>query len=73
MSLSTFDLKAITGYVPWLEEQIRQLSVEALSAHALTCNACGEITGTYIIEYQGETFRLGGEETYAFLSFLVRQ
>lgn len=73
MALSTFDITAVPGYSPWLEAQIRQLSIDALNANALTCNACGEIAGTYIIEYGGETFRLGGEETYAFLHFVTEQ
>ena len=71
MTTSTFEIKAVAGYEAWLQEQIRQLSVTALSSNALTCNACGEVAGTYIIDYQGHTFRLGGEETYSFLSFIV--
>jgi len=71
MNLTQFDLNVIPGYRPWLEEQIRQLSIQALSANALTCNACGEIAGTYIIEYQGQTFRLPAAEAYALLQFVV--
>ncbi|NER83367.1 MAG: hypothetical protein F6K42_28205 [Leptolyngbya sp. SIO1D8] len=71
MNLSEFDLKVMPGYDSWLTEQIRQLSVTALKASALTCNACGEVAGTYIIEYDGQTFRLPGEETYTFLNFIV--
>ncbi|MBE7386130.1 MAG: hypothetical protein F6J95_032670 [Leptolyngbya sp. SIO1E4] len=71
MDLCKFDLKVVPGYEPWLEEQIRQLSIQALQANTLTCNTCGEVAGTYIIEYDGQTFRLPGEETYTFLSFIV--
>lgn len=72
MDLLKFELKVIPGYESWLEEQIRQLSVEVLEIQALTCTACGEISGTYIIDYDGQTFRLPGEEAYAFLRFIVR-
>ena len=71
MNLAQFDLKAVPGYQPWLEEQVRRLSVAALSASALTCNACGEVAGTYIVEYQNQTFRLAGEEALAFLEFIL--
>lgn len=71
MDLQKFDLKVVPGYEGWLETQIRQLSVDALSTNTVTCNACGEIAGTYIIEYDGQQFRLAGEETFAFLSFLI--
>ena len=72
MNLTKFDLKVVPGYEAWLTIQIRQLSVAALTTQTLTCNACGEIAGTYIIEYEGQTFRLPGEETLAFLSFIVQ-
>lgn len=71
MDLTKFDIRVVPGYESWLEAQIRQLSVEALKANALTCNACGEIAGTYIIEYDQQIFRLPGEETFAFLQFIV--
>jgi hypothetical protein len=71
MKLITFDLKAVPGYEEWLSTKIRQLSVEALAQQALTCNACGEVAGTYIIEYDGQTFRLSGEEALTFLSFIL--
>lgn len=54
----------------WLEAQILQLSVETLKSNAVTCTACGEVLGTYIIDYQGEQFRLSLEEAYAFLKFI---
>jgi hypothetical protein len=73
MNLTKFDLKGIPGYEAWLEAHIRQLSVEALVAQTLTCTACGEVAGTYIIDYDGQTFRLPGEETLAFLAFIVDQ
>ncbi len=71
MNLTKFDLKVVPGYEEWLAAKIRQLSIEALKQQTLTCNACGEIAGTYIIEYDGQTFRLPGEETLAFLAFVV--
>ncbi len=71
MNLTKFDLKAVPGYEEWLSARIRQLSVEALAQRTLTCNACGEVAGTYIIEFEGQTFRLPGEEAFAFLSFIV--
>jgi hypothetical protein len=72
MDLLKFELKLVPGYEDWLTAQIRQLSIEALKTQTLTCNACGEIAGTYIIDYDGQTFRLPGEEAYAFLSFIIR-
>lgn len=71
MNLTQFDLKVVPGYESWLEEQIRQLSVEALKTNTLTCTACGEVEGSYIVEYDGQSFRLPGEEAYAFLSFIL--
>lgn len=71
MNLTKFDLKVVPGYEEWLAAKIRQLSVEALTQQTLTCNACGEIAGTYIIEYEGQTFRLPGEEALAFLAFIA--
>ncbi len=55
----------------WLKAQILHLSVETLKSNAVTCTACGEILGTYIIDYQGERFRLSLEQAYAFLKFLA--
>ncbi|MGD1905613.1 MAG: hypothetical protein ACFB0C_06410 [Leptolyngbyaceae cyanobacterium] len=72
MDLLKFDLKVVPGYESWLAEEIRQLSLEALKTQTLTCTACGEIAGSYVIDYQGQTFRLPGEETYSFLQFIVR-
>lgn len=71
MDLSAFDLDSVPGYKPWLTEQIRQLSIDALKTNTLTCNACGEIAGTYIVEFEGKAFRLPGEEAYAFLQFIT--
>ncbi len=71
MDLTKFDLKVVPGYESWLTDQIRQLSVEALKTNTLTCTACGEVEGAYIIEYDGQAFRLPGEETYTFLCFII--
>jgi hypothetical protein len=71
MNMTELTLETIPDYTSWLEEQIRQLSIQALQTNAVTCNACGETIGTYIVEYAGQTFRLSGERTYAFLNFIV--
>jgi hypothetical protein len=71
MNLSQFNLTHLSGYRPWLEDKIRQLSVAALSENAITCTACGEVLGAYIIEYGGKTFRLSAEETLALLQFVA--
>jgi hypothetical protein len=55
----------------WIAEQIEKLSVDALSSEVLTCTACAETSGEYVIEYQGETFRYPPEKTYAFLKFVT--
>lgn len=55
----------------WLEEQIRQMSVDLLSLGTYTCTVCGEVVGEYIIDYSGETIRLSIAETYAFLKFTL--
>jgi hypothetical protein len=54
----------------WLKDQIFRLSVDTLKSKAITCTACGEVLGTYIIEYQGERFRYSPGEAYAFLKFV---
>ena len=55
----------------WLKGQILQLSVDTLKSNAVTCTACGEVLGTYIIDYQGDRFRLSLEQAYALLKFIV--
>lgn len=55
----------------WLEEQIRQMSVDVLRLGAFTCTACGEVVGDYILDFAGERHRLSGSETYALLKFLI--
>lgn len=55
----------------WLHEQILQLSVDRLGSGVLTCTACEEVFGEYIIEYSGEKFRLPAGQTYAFLQFVA--
>ena len=56
----------------WLIEEIRRLSVETLSQEAITCTACGEIAGNYVIEYQGEKLSCPAEQAYAYLKFVVQ-
>ncbi len=58
------------AFQDWLKAQILQLSVDTLKSHVVTCTACGEVLGTYILDYKGERFRLSLEETYAFLKFI---
>ncbi|GBO52996.1 hypothetical protein APA_797 [Pseudanabaena sp. lw0831] len=55
----------------WLEEQIRQLSIDLLEIGTYTCTACGEVLGEYIIDHSGEKFRLSKSETYSFLKFIL--
>jgi hypothetical protein len=59
-----------TAFEAWLNAQILRLSVDTLKSKAVTCTACGEILGTYIIEYQGHRFRYSPGEAYAFLKFV---
>lgn len=55
----------------WIEQQILTLSVKALSQNVLTCTACPQVMGDYIIEYQGESFRFSASKAYAFLQFIL--
>lgn len=55
----------------WLHEQIRPLSVAMLKDAVMTCTACGDVTGEYIVEYQGDTLRLPASDTYALLKFVA--
>lgn len=55
----------------WLADQIRQLSVDVLSQGTFTCTECGEISGDYIINRDGQTLRLKAGEAYAFLKFAL--
>lgn len=59
-----------SAFEQWLKEQIQHLSVDTLLKNTITCTACGEVQGIYVIDYQGQKFRLGMEKTYAFLSFV---
>ena len=54
----------------WLAEQIRQLSVDALSQGTFTCTECGAIAGDYIIQHDGHELRLSISDAYAFLKFV---
>jgi hypothetical protein len=54
----------------WLKAQILRLSVDTLRLNAVTCTACEVVLGTYIIDYEGDRFRLSLEQTYAFLKFI---
>lgn len=57
----------------WLEEKIRQLSVDVLKKGTFTCTACGEVSGAYIIAQGEEKYRLSAADTYAFLQFITCQ
>lgn len=71
MALPSSDLSANAAFEAWLKNQILQLSVETLKSNAITCTACGEVLGTYIIEYQGNQFRCSPEQAYSFLKFIA--
>ncbi len=60
----------LSDFKHWLEKEIQQLSVSTLSSDVVTCTACGEVQGDYIIDYQGTSFRLPAAEAYAFLKFV---
>ncbi|MGB2925651.1 MAG: hypothetical protein WBB82_10145 [Limnothrix sp.] len=57
----------------WLEQQILSLSVDALNEKVLTCTACGQVKGDYIIEYQGKSMRFDAGKTYGFLQYILAQ
>jgi hypothetical protein len=65
------DSATLTAFEEWLKAQILKLSVDTLKSEAVTCTACGEVLGTYIIDYKGTEFRYSTERTYAFLKFLL--
>jgi hypothetical protein len=70
MTLSTPDSPTASAFETWLKDQILRLSVDTLKSKAMTCTACGEVLGTYIIEYQGNRFRYSPGDAYAFLKFI---
>lgn len=70
MTSSTSDSSLEATFGTWLKDQILRLSVDTLKSRAVTCTACGEVLGTYIIEYQGKRFRYSPEQAYAFLKFV---
>ncbi|MEM9215445.1 MAG: hypothetical protein AAGD25_14005 [Cyanobacteria bacterium P01_F01_bin.150] len=57
----------------WLADQIRQLSVDVLSQSTFTCTECGEVAGDYIINKDGNTFRLKSGDAYALLKFIAQR
>jgi hypothetical protein len=73
MTLSSPSPSITAAFEDWLKAQILQLSVETLRLEAVTCTACGEVLGTYIIDYKGERFRYSIEQTYAFLKFIAEE
>lgn len=73
MSQLETDTQLFDAFDTWLEAQIRHLSVETLKSSAITCTACGEVAGDYIIDYQGATYRFPAPKAYAFLQFVASQ
>jgi hypothetical protein len=61
-----------SAFDAWLKAEILKLSVDTLKFQAVTCTACGEVLGTYIIDYQGSKSRYSAEQAYAFLKFLLK-
>ncbi|MFB2893509.1 hypothetical protein ACE1CI_11405 [Aerosakkonemataceae cyanobacterium BLCC-F50] len=70
MRSPNFDSSIETTFETWLKNQILKLSIDTLKLKAITCTACGEVLGTYIIDYQGKQFHYTSGEAYAFLKFL---
>lgn len=64
------DTAVAAAWKDWLKGEILRLSVDTLRLNAVTCTACGVVLGTYIIDYQGDRFRLSLEQAYAFLKFI---
>lgn len=71
MVQSNPDSAVSLAFEEWMKTQILKLSVDTLKEQAITCTACGEVLGTYIIDYKGTRFRFSPERTYAFLKFLL--
>ncbi|NEP17556.1 MAG: hypothetical protein F6J97_11725 [Leptolyngbya sp. SIO4C1] len=69
----TSDTRTLTQtFDRWLTQQIEELSVDTLKEDTVTCTACGKVTGEYIIEYRGQTFRYPAGKAYAFLMFIAQ-
>lgn len=64
------DSALLQSFDRWLHEQIMRLSVDMLGAGLLTCTTCEQVFGEFILEYQGEKFRLPAGKTYAFLQYV---
>jgi hypothetical protein len=73
ITLSNIDPQFADAFEEWMKAQILQLSVDVLKLQAVTCTACGEISGTYIIDYKGNRFRYSMPQTYAFLKFIAQR
>jgi hypothetical protein len=71
MTISGPNPVVMTAFEAWMQAQILQLSVDTLKLEAVTCTACGEILGTYIIDYRGDRYRYPMSRTYAFLKFIA--
>jgi hypothetical protein len=69
----SLDSAVITLFEAWMKTQILQLNVDTLKSEAVTCTACDEILGTYIMEYKGCRFRYPLPRAYAFLKFIQEQ
>jgi hypothetical protein len=73
MTPTEFDLTTLDGYTDWLATEIPRLGSQAQATTSIICNAWGKVLGTYIFEYDGQTFRLPREEAFAFLTFILSQ
>lgn len=71
MTQSSAEPALNAAFEEWLKAEILKLSVDTLKSEAVTCTACGEIQGTYIIDYKGNRFRFPADRTYAFLQFVL--
>ncbi|MGF1515423.1 MAG: hypothetical protein ACFB5Z_17220 [Elainellaceae cyanobacterium] len=67
------DLPLMQDFESWLSQQILKLSVDALSKEAITCTACPEVMGDYIIEYEGKKLRMPTGKAYAFLRYVLEK
>ena len=70
MSQSDVEQLIMPAFERWMTEQIKQLSVDTLSSEVLTCTACPEVLGDYIVEYKSASLRMPAEKTYAFLRYV---
>lgn len=73
MALPNPNRQLMTAFDEWMNTQISHLSLSATQLSNLTCTACNEILGMYIIDYQGDRFHYSAFRTYAFLKFILEE